>query len=332
MKRPFGSTKNGQAVDAITLTSGDLTATILTRGAILQDVRLKGVPYSLTLGSADPQAYEDDLQYFGALVGPVANRLSNASASIGDKLLKLRRNEGTTSLHGGPDGIHSDIWHVTRQSPNSATLELKLPDGKDGYPGNRTITAHFYIAPPAQLTLEISVATDAPTLVNIANHSYWNLDGSPSIAGHTLTVLADHYTPVDALSIPTGVATVDNTDFDLRSGVTLGAPDGQRLDHNFCLYGAESTLKTAAVLTGQSGVSLTLETTEVGLQVFDAAPISSGAFNGHNGTPYGPFCGVALEAQRWPDAPNQAGFPSCILRPKGVYEQITRWTFSRLTP
>jgi aldose 1-epimerase len=329
MKHPFGTTQNGQPIQAITLTAGDLTATILTRGAVLQDVRLKDVPYSLTLGSDDAQAYDGTLKYYGALVGPVANRLSKSEALLDGKVLKLQENEGTTSLHGGPDGMHADVWRVTDQTTNSATLALDLPDGKGGYPGNRTITARFTITAPAQLTLEISATTDALTLINIANHSYWNLDGTRSISGHVLTVPANRYTSIDALSIPTGVEPVEGTGFDLRAGAKIGLTEGQRIDHNFCLDGDEGTLKTAATLTGKSGVSLTIETTEIGLQVFDAAPISSGDFIGHTGAPYGAFCGVALEAQRWPDAPNQKGFPSCVLRPEDTYQQTTRWTFSR---
>jgi aldose 1-epimerase len=329
MKRTLGTLSDGQTVEAITLSAGELTATVLTRGAILQDVRLKGISHSLTLGSNDVAAYGADLKYFGALVGPLANRISNATAPLGGQVLNLSANEGTTSLHGGPNGMHIHLWTVTEQNADSVTMELKLPDGTEGYPGNRTLTARFSVTAPAQLTLEISATTDAPTLINIANHSYWNLDGTASMTGHALTVFADAYTPVDAQLIPTGKQSVAGTGFDLRTGAILGLPEGQRFDHNFCLNGVEGNLKQACILTGQSGVSMRIDTTEVGLQVFDAGPILSGDFKGHNGDIYGAFCGVALEAQRWPDAPNQDGFPSCVLRPEDTYSQTTSWTFSR---
>ena len=329
MNKAFGTTQNGQTVEAITLSAGDLSVTILTQGAILQDVRLKGVPHSLTLGSDDFRAYDKDFKYFGALVGPVANRLSNATAPLDGATLQLVANEGETSLHGGPDGIHQDIWTITDQSSDSVTLELNLPDGRGGYPGNRVITACLTAAAPAQLTLEISATTDAATLINIANHSFWNMDGTTSMAGHVLTVPADDYTPVDTNLIPIGVASVEGTGFDLRTGSIIGLPDGERLDHNFCLTGPEGDLKQACTLTGTNGLSMRIETTEVGLQVYDAGGNPTSAYIGHNGAHYGAFSGVALEAQRWPDAPNQDGFPPCELRPDETYQQTTRWTFSR---
>ena len=329
MKRILDTQNDGQDIEAITLSAGALSATILTRGAILHDVRLKGVPHSLTLGSADVAAYDAELKYFGALVGPLANRISNAKAPLEGRILDLCANEGTTSLHGGPNGMHTQIWTVTELQSDRVTLELKLADGIEGYPGNRTLKAQFSITAPAQLTLEVSATTDAPTLINIANHSYWNLDGTASMAGHVLTICADAYTPIDAQLIPTGKQSVEGTDFDLRAGAVLGLPDAQRFDHNFCLNGVEGDLKHACTLTGQSGVSMRIDTTEVGLQVFDAGGMSSGNFTGHMGDVYGAFCGVALEAQRWPDAPNQDGFPSCVLRPEDTYKQTTSWTFSR---
>ncbi|MBU2868181.1 aldose epimerase family protein [Pacificibacter marinus] len=326
----FGTTRNGQTVEAITIAKNDLTATILTFGATLHSLHLQGVPHSLTLGSDSLQAYEADLLYFGALVGPLANRISNASAPLNGQMLQLVANEGTTSLHGGPRGIHQEVWTVLAQSTDSVTLELVLTDGKDGYPGHRVITARFTISEAAQLTLEISATTDADTLINIANHSYWNLDGSTTIDGHILTVPADSYVPIDAACIPTGIATVDGTGFDLREATVMDPKHRQRLDHNFCLKGDEGVLKPACTLTGQNGVTMVMQTTEVGLQVFDAWPISSGEFKGHNGAPYAPHSGIALEAQRWPDAPNQTGFPSCMLRAGETYQQVTNWTFTRL--
>lgn len=324
----FGSTQDGRTVDAITIAKGDLTATILTFGATLHSVHLLGVPHSLTLGCDTLQAYEADLLYFGALVGPLANRVSNATAPLNGQMLQLLANEGTTSLHSGPYGIQQEVWTVLAQTPDSVTLELTLADGKDGFPGNRMITAHFAIIDPAQLTLNISATTDADTLINIANHSYWNLDGTASIAGHVLTVPADNYVPIDAACIPTGRAPVDGTGFDLRTATVMDPKNGQRLDNNFCLNGIEGTLKPACTLTGKNGVTMMMQTTEIGLQVFDAWPISSGDFKGHTGTEYKPHCGVALEAQRWPDAPNQDGFPSCVLRADETYRQFTSWSFS----
>lgn len=328
MKTHFGTTPGGKAVEAITLKAGDLQVTILTLGAILQDVRLKGVPYSLTIGSPDLAAYEEHMKYFGALVGPVANRIAGATAPLGDSILTFADDQSAPLLHGGPSGTYQDIWEIVDESDSGVTLQLDLPDGKGGFPGNRRITAKFEVIAPAQLRLDITGTTDALTLINIANHSYWTLDGRADTDGHVLQVAADSYTPVDAQLIPTGVQPVDGTDFDLRRGRALSPSDAQRLDHNYCLSGHEGEIKHACTLTGTSGVTMKMETTEIGLQVYDGEAAGSGPFLGHRGVTEGPFCGIALEAQRWPDAPNQKGFPSCELTPDDIYHQVTRWTFS----
>lgn len=332
MRQTFGKTSDGRAVEAITLHAGDLSATILTLGATLQNVRLTGVPHALTLGAQDVAAYEGPLTYFGALVGPVANRIANAQTTLNGETLTFGANEGPTTLHGGPDGIHTEIWTVETVSESAATFTLDLPDGKGGFPGNRRLRATFSVDAPAHLRLVVEMESDAETLVNIANHSYWNLDGHATIESATLTVPADHFTPVDDALIPTGVAEVAGTDFDFRKGRAMG-PTQPRVDHNLCLttgdVGDGRTLRHACTLTGENGVSLRIDSTEPGLQVYDAGEQSSGEFNGLNGVPYGNFCGVALEPQRWPDGPNQTGFPDCTLRAGETYRQETVWSFSK---
>ena len=328
MRHPFGKTKNGQDVEALSIHAGDITVTILTLGAIVQDVHLKGVPHSLTLGSEDIAAYDGgDLTYFGALVGPVANRIANARAPLGGDVLSLVANEGTTCLHGGPDGMETEIWTVESLSENAVTLTLELADGKGGFPGNRHLRVRYSVDAPAHLRMNVEAKSDKDTLLNIANHSYWNLDGRPTNTGHVLRVNADRYLPVDAASIPTGVADVAGV-YDLREGreFTAGTPV---YDHSYCLNGAKGTLKHACTLTGQSGLSMRMDTTEVGLQVFDAGHVSSGDFIGHEGHRYPAFAGIALEAQGWPDAPNHADFPSIEVAAGETYRQETVWSFSR---
>lgn len=326
----FGRLKSGRPVQRLTLQAGDLTVRLLTLGAILNDVRLAGVPYGLTLGSNNLAAYDGGpMGWFGALVGPVANRLKEARAMLDGQDLRFAPNEGTTLLHGGADGISSEIWEIAEQSADHVVFRLTLADGKGGFPGQREITARFTVTPPATLTMVLKATTDAPTLMNLANHSYWTLDGTPTITGHHLSVPAAHYIPVDAAMIPTGVAPVEGTAFDLRRGITLSPEYPQRLDHTFCLSDTDGAMKHAATLRGKSGVTLSMHSTAPGLQVFDAAPIDSGTFPGHRGTPEIGFCGVALEAQHWPDAPNQPGFPPITLRPGETYRQETRWEFER---
>jgi aldose 1-epimerase len=315
--RAFGTTRAGETVHAIDLRAHGLSATVLTRGGILQDLRLDGMAHSLVLGRDSLADYEGARGYFGALVGPVANRLRDATARIGGRSYHFEKNEnGKTLLHGGSNGLHARIWHVDEVAENMVTLSVHLPEGEGGMPGNRHIRARYEITAPGTLRLTVKAETDAETLINVAHHGYWNMDGSASVAGHHLRIAADHYLPVDGDTLPTGVIRpVAGGDFDFRAGkpFTPGAPD---LDHNFCLSRARTELRDVLWLTGKSGRRMTLATTEPGLQVFDHSDM-------------GPlYHGLAIEAQGWPDAPNCPGFPDITLRPGAPATQITEWRFS----
>ena len=323
--RPFGQSEN-RRIDALHLGTDALRVVILTRGAVLQDVRLAGVDHSLTLGSDAPEAYDGPMRYFGALVGPVANRIGGARALIGGRMCDFAANEGTTLLHGGTTGLHTRHWTIADASGTHARLTLGLDHGDDGFPGRREITAEFRVA-GAMLTMTLTATTDAPTVMNLANHSYWNLDGTPDTAGHRLRIAADHYLPVDAQTLPTGEVRAVSGAFDLRLGRVLDLTEG--FDHNFCLADVPRALAEVAELTGRSGLRMTLATTEPGLQVYDGARLSTGTFAGHCGQACGPFAGIALEAQRWPDAPNHPLFPSVALMPDETYRQETCWSFRR---
>ncbi|MCA0042214.1 aldose epimerase family protein [Celeribacter litoreus] len=326
----FGKLSDGRAIHAVTITDGTLSATILTLGAILNDVRLTGVDHSLTIGSPTLAAYDNGpLKQFGALVGPVANRIAGATAPLDGETLHFPANEGTTCLHSGVAGLHSEVWEIGAQTPQSVTLTCDLPDGKDGFPGNRSITATFSIRAPATLHMEITATTDRTTLMNIANHSYWRLDPAKTTDGHKLQLSANRYLPVDTRLIPLEITPVDGTAFDFRDARIISPSDAQRLDHCFCLSDGSEPLRPVATLTGQSGLTLEMSTTEPGLQVFDAAPMGSGAFEGHEGWVETGFCGVALEAQHWPDAPNRPEFPSVRLGAGDTYHQHTSWRFFR---
>jgi aldose 1-epimerase len=322
---PFGTTPDGETVHAISLQDGDLSVTLLTFGAVLHDVRLAGVAHNLTLASDRLEDYVGRLLYFGSLVGPVVNRMKDASATIDGTLHQFEANQGGRHiLHSGSSGTHLKVWQVGDTSARHATLFLTLPDGEGGFPGTRQITARFLMTGNNTLRLEITGTTDAPTIMNFANHSYWNLDGTPTWAGHHLRIAADAYTPVDDNVIPTGeIRPVTGTDYDFRTGRRI-APDEAgtpALDHNFCLAAASGPLREVLWLRGASGVTLSLSTTEPGVQVYDG---------GHTRAP-GPGLhqGLAIEAQRWPDAPHHPDFPSIALAPGETYRQITEWRFAR---
>ncbi|EEW25267.1 aldose epimerase family protein [Rhodobacter ferrooxidans] len=309
-------------VQRITLRAGDLTAHLLTWGAVLQGLWLQGVPYSLTLGSDRLADYQAAMRYHGALIGPVANRLGGAAARVGGILHRFDANQDDRiTLHSGKAGTHLKVWDVLEAKPESATLGLQLADGEGGFPGNRRVTARFELTPPATLHLTVQVETDALTLINFANHSYWNLDGTPTWVGHSLRVDAARYLPTHADFLPTGeiLATKESPlDFSTLRQITPNQPP---LDHCFCLADAPQPLRDVLWLRGRSGVQMTLATTAPGVQVYDGRDAR------RPGT--GPHEGLAIEAQGWPDAPNHPGFPPIELAPGQFWRQDTEWHFNR---
>lgn len=326
--RSFGTLSDGRAVQSVRLRRGELTAVILTRGAVLQDLRLAGTPHSLTLGSDVLAAYEGPLAYFGAVVGPVANRIGGATAVIAGQRFDFPANEGAVLLHGGAQGTQAQLWEIVEAEDHRVQLRLALEDGAQGFPGHREITAEYALTADFELTLTLGATSDAPTLMALANHSYWNLDGTADYSGHRLRVAAERYLPVTDEGLPTGEARPVTGSFDLREGRHLDLSEG--FDHCFCLARSPRALTPVAELIGAKGVRMVMETTEPGLQVYDGRGVQSGVYPGHAGQPYGPFAGLALEAERWPDAPNHPGFPSVTLLPGARYEQVTRWQFERV--
>ena len=318
----IGATSKGEEVHQITLRKGDLTVTLLTLGAIVQDVRLRDVDYGLTLGSDSIADYETTMVHHGSLIGPVANRISTARVRLDGMVYELERNQdGRIHLHSGAEATHRRVWSEADISDDSATLTIAMPDGMCGLPGNRQVTAKFSISGQSTLTLLVEGTTDSTTLMNFANHSYWNLDGSDSYAGHTLWIDADHYLPSTEDDYPTGeIADVTGTAMDFRT--PRGAqPHKPPFDNNFCLSDGEVALRDVLKLTGQSGVAMTVATTCPGIQVYD----SRNAQRPGKAT----YEGLAIEAQHWPDAPNHRGFPSIKVSANAPYRQTTSWTFSR---
>ncbi len=318
----FGLTASGRMVQAVELSSDSISATVLTLGAILRDLRLPGIVGSLTLGSGRVADYEGPMCYHGALVGPVANRIGASRALIEGAEMRFDCQSGQANiLHSGDAGTHLKIWRIDHIGTGGVTLRCDLPHGEGGFPGDRKIRVRFSLPGQATLRMEVDAETDRPTIFNAANHSYWNLDGTGSWAGHHLRIAADRYLPLTDQVLPTGeVAPVAGTEFDFRTGRIAG-PGAPALDHNFCLSDGRVDLRPVLMLTGGSGVTMTLATTEPGVQIYDGR----GALRpGHKGGE-----GVAIEAQGWPDAPSHPHFPSVELRPGETYRQVTEWRFSR---
>ncbi|MDO7624556.1 MAG: aldose epimerase family protein [Yoonia sp.] len=312
----FGTTADGRYVERITLEAGDLKVAILTLGAALHEVRLAGVDYNLTAGTDDVLAYAGDWRYHGTIIGPIANRISTAQVKIEGMMHELERNQdGRIHLHSGKDATHFQVWSVVEQSASSVTLETILGDGLCGLPGKRTIRAVYTVTAPATLTLSLTGTSDADTMMNLAQHGYWNMDGSEDWTGHRMHIAANHYLPTDADACPTGeTAEVSDSLMDLRDGPEI-ASRTHIFDHNFCTATTKQDLRDVVTLTGTRGVKMTMATTETGIQIYDGRRLPM------------PYSALAIEAQGWPDAPNHRGFPSIRLKAGETYAQTTSWRF-----
>lgn len=327
MPEVFGHMPDGTPVQRIHLRAGSLQASILTLGAIVQDLRMDGVPHPLVLGADTLEPYLGPMHYFGATVGRFANRIAEGRFNLNGKSHQLSRNfRGRHCLHGGTVGSAERIWSVTQISDDSATLSLSLPDGDMGFPGHLDAILTISLQDGA-LNFEITAKSDRDTVCSFSHHGYFILDDSGSLAHHRLQIAAEHYLPVDDDLIPTGdIAAVANTDFDFRT--PRGLQD-VALDHNFCTAQKRESLRPVASLWSDlSGLGMRVASTEPGLQVYTAKHLPQEGVTGHDGRPLGKYAGIALESQAWPDAPNQPQFPSAILMKDTVYNHTTRYEFS----
>jgi aldose 1-epimerase len=330
MIEPFGHLPTGEEVHQISIGTDGLSVSLLTLGACLQQVQLPGIDRNLTLGFPTLHPYLNGYSSAGTIMGPVANRIGGAKAVIDGTSFAFDRNFlGAHTLHGGRAAVHTQVWEISEAAETRATLTLELPDGAGGFPGNRTISARFEVQ-DAALTLTLTATTDAATLMNLANHSYWNLGPEQTTQGHVLSVDAKSYTPVgdESSLIPIGtIASVQETRFDFRQGRKIEAGAEGLLDTNLCLSEARRPLQPVATLTGPDGTAMEIATTEPGLQVFDGHILGALETRTTDGRVTQPYCALALEAQFWPDAPNHPGFPSIVLHAGEAWEQVTRWRF-----
>jgi aldose 1-epimerase len=325
---PFGQMADGRLVQQITLAGGGLTAQVLTYGAILRDLRLEGHAAPLVLGFETFAPYVDHPGYFGATVGPCANRIGNGRFTLNGWPYQLEVNNGPNHLHGGSNGISHQIWQIAEHSDHSVSLTL-ASDAKDtGYPGSLTIRLTIALLPGGVMDLQMSATADAPTLCNLAHHSYFTLGGG-DIRSHRLQIAADHYLPVDANLIPTGqVAETSATAFDFRTAKPLAdACNVTAIDHNFCLSHDKQALRPVATLASDQ-IALQINTDQPGLQIYDAARMNV-SVPGLTGQNYGAYAGLAMEPQLWPDAINHPDWAQPVLTPAQTYHQHSQFIFTR---
>ena len=347
-QRPYGTTAAGEAVEAYTLTNANgAEVCVLTYGGIITSLNVPdrdGVLENVVLGFDTLQAYETQSPYFGAITGRYANRIAGGKFTLDGETYTLAINNGPNHLHGGDKGFDKRVW--TAEEVTGAGVGLRLsytsPDGEEGYPGTLETSVTYTLTDNNELRIDYRATTDAPTLVNLTNHSYFNLagEGSGTIYDHLLMIDAERYTPVDDTLIPTGeLAPVAGTPFDFRApkkiepGLRTPHPQivaGQGFDHNFVLNreaGDTSVELAARLYEPTSGRVLEVLTSEPGLQ-FYAGNLLGATLTGSGGKLYRQSDGLALETQHFPDSPNQPNFPSTVLRPGETYETTTVFKFS----
>lgn len=295
-----------------------------------------GAPLDVVLGYADPLGYTSSVTYFGAVVGRYANRIGGGRFSLDGQAHRLTTNQGPHTLHGGTDGFDCRAWSTTDVGAAEVTLALVSPDGDQGFPGRLQAQVRYEVAGD-EVSITYRASTDRPTVVNLTNHSYFNLAGEASgpVGDHLLQVDADLFTPTDADSIPLGpVEPVDGTVFDLRTPTRLGprlaTPDSHLaaaggIDHNLVVRG--EGLRQHAVLTSEaSGLGLTVSSDQPGVQVY-TGNFLDGSVVGKGGRPYGHRAGLCLETQHFPDSPHHSDYPSTVLRPGDELVTRTVWRF-----
>ncbi len=331
----FGSMPDGGDIREIAIASGELSARIITFGAVIRDLRVDGADHPLVLGFDQLEYYLKYSAHFGAVAGRSANRIGRGKFSIDDQAYQVSLNEnGRNHLHGGFRGFGVRPWTLVDHDATSVTLALVSPNGEEGYPGTVEARVRYSIEAPSTLRMDIDAVTDAPTLVNLAQHSYFNLDDSPDILDHQVRIFADAYTPTDADSIPTGeIVTVAGSVYDFRAGRPIRQMrHGERVmfDKNFVVdrKKADTPRPHARLHSLKSGLSLDIASTEPGVQFYDGFKLNV-PVAGLGGRRYGPSAGCCFEPQFFPDAPNHPAFPSSVLRPGETYRQSTTYVVSR---
>jgi aldose 1-epimerase len=331
-RRWFGETAAGEQVDLFTLAGGEVEVSIITYGAAVQSVLAPdraGSRANVALGFAALHDYVARTgHYFGATVGRYANRIGAGRFVLDGVEHELSRNDGGNCLHGGTGGFDSRVWDVLEASNGGLTLAYASPDGEMGFPGDLETRVEYSLVGP-ELRIDYHAATSAPTIVNLTNHTCWNLagEGSGSVDRHVLQLDAPSFTPVDRQLIPTGeIAAVDGTPFDFRDPIAVGAR-GRGYDVNFVLDRRGGSLVHAARVTDPgSGRTLDVLTTEPGLQLYTGTFLD-GSLRGTGGRVYRKGDCIALETQHFPDSPNQPSFPSTELRPHEPFESTTVYRF-----
>jgi aldose 1-epimerase len=345
-KSDFGKMPDGTAVALYTLTNRKgMEAKITTYGGAIVSLKTpdrKGAMGDIVLGYDDLASYTEGKSYFGALIGRYGNRIAHGKFTLDGKTYSVPVNNGENSLHGGIRGFDKRIWTAHELPGGALELTYLSKDGEEGYPGNLTATVTYTLTDDNRLRIRYVAVTDKPTVLNLTNHSYFNLKGDGDILGHLVTINSDQFLPVDAGLIPTGkLRLVDGTPFDFRHPRTPGERIKQNddqlklangYDHNWILIRPEmgpGMLSLAARVeeSGVSGRVMEIYTDQPGIQ-FYTGNFLDGSDKGKGGQVYNQHAGFCFETQHYPDSPNIPAFPSTVLRPGQKYDTTTEFRFS----
>ena len=344
-KQDFGKLPDGTGVSIYTLTDGAYEARIMTYGGVLVSFKApdkNGKVADVILGFDDANGFYDNFNgsknaFFDAIIGRYANRIAKGEFTLEGKKYETPKNDGPNTLHGGPHGFNNQVWK-DKQLADGVELTYVSKDGEAGFPGTLTATVRYTLK-KGDLKIEYTATTDKPTVLNLTNHSYFNLagEGSGDILKHQLTLHASKFTPVDSTLIPTGeLKAVDGTPFDFRKATEIGAGinnDDEQLklgrgyDHNWVLDSTGKLAVAAEVYEPTSGRVLKVLTDQPGIQ-FYSGNFLDGTVKGKGGKTYAHRSGLCLETQHFPDTPNHANFPSAELKPGQKYHTVTVFSFS----
>jgi aldose 1-epimerase len=339
-KEPFGIA-NGKEVFLFTLSNSEnVTVKITNYGGIITSLMTpdkNGKTADIVLGFNTLQEYQAGSPFFGALVGRYGNRIADAKFVLNGKEFKLASNDGKNHLHGGMVGFDKVVWDaepINKSNEVAVKLTYNSKDGEEGYPGNLFITVTYLLNDQNELTITYEAKTDKSTVVNLTQHSYFNLagEGSGNVLEHEMMINADRYTVTDKELIPTGeLRTVKSTALDFTKSKTIGIGFNQNnggFDDNFVVIKDHDGMTLAAkVHELTSGRSMEVYTTQPGIQLYTGNGLD-GTLKGKSGKSYGQYSGFCLETQHFPDSPNQPSFPTTVLNPGETYIQVTIYKFS----
>lgn len=332
----FGTLEDGREITRFDLSNTNgIKASIITYGGILISLEMpdrnKNVD-EVTLGFDTLEGYLSDHPYFGATVGRFANRIAEGKFTLNGKEYTLARNDGENHLHGGVRGFDKVVWKAeSDKGADSASVILSYlsPDGEEGYPGNLEVTAVYTLTEDNELRIDYTASTDAPTPVNLTNHTYWNLAGGGSIVDHNLTLFADYYVPVGDDLMPTGeLRHVGNGPFDFKLGkrIDQDIDDVGGYDHCWALNKKEGEFGDAAELyLPENGRFIKILTTQPGIQFYSGNFLDG--ITGRGGAKYEKHHGMCLESEYFPDAVNQENFHSPVINPGEKYSETTAHRF-----